>query len=542
MILHLRIQDFAIIENLEVDFHDGLNIITGETGAGKSIIIEAVSLALGARADSSYVRTGKDKAVIQLIADHENEEVIITREISAEGRNICRINGQIVTLGEVQALCHEIADIHGQYDHQSLLNPDYHIQLVDTFGKEEIRPAKAAVSDCYSAYASVSSELSSLLKNFRDMQRQKDFMAFELNELSSAGLRPGEDEELEEKISLLQNSEKIFSALENAYALLYGGEMNAASALDRSVHLLNTVSSYSREVKDAEDILTELSYSMEDAVEIIRDVKEKAQFDPGELDIAMERLDLIDGLKRKHGMTIEEMLEYMERLTKDLAVVENIDDEKLRLEKEKQALEMELKEKSGVLSSLRKEAAQKLQKQILSELKELNFKDAELLIDFRDSENYTSDGTDIVEFMMTTNKGEALKPLAKIASGGEMSRIMLAFKKIVGDYDQIPTMIFDEIDTGISGITASIVGKKLSKIAQNHQIICITHLPQIAAAGMHHFLIQKNVSEDKTYTDVIPLDEQGKIQEIARLLGGANITETTLRSAEELIQSSKEIE
>lgn len=539
MILHISIKDFAIIEDLDLDLYDGLNIITGETGAGKSIIIEAVSLALGARADSSYVRTGKDKAVIQLMADLDGRETVITREISSNGRNICRLNGQIVTLGEIQNICHEIADIHGQYDHQSLLNPEYHIKLVDTFGKKSIEPAKQEVSECFTEYSRVSSELSSLLKNFRDMQRQKDFMAFELNELSAASLTPGEDEELEDKISLLQNSEKIYSALENAYALLYGSENNVSSSLDRSSALLSSVSSYSKDVKEAEDSLNEISYSLEDIIERIRDIREKAQFDPHELDESLERLDTIESLKRKYGMTIEELIQYMDRLEKDLSTVENIDDEKARLEKEKASLEIILKEKNRTLTELRKKAALDLQKQILTELQDLNFKDADLLIDFKESDTYSPEGIDIVEFMITTNRGEALKPLAKIASGGEMSRIMLAFKKIVGDYDKIPTMIFDEIDTGISGITASIVGRKLKNISDSHQIICITHLPQIAAAGKYNYLIQKNVLDEKTYTDVIPLDEDGKVREIARLLGGENITDTTLKSAKELIDSIK---
>lgn len=539
MISHISIKDFAIIEDVQIDFHEGLNLITGETGAGKSIIIEAVSLALGARADTAFVRSGKDKAVVQLAADLDDEEYVITREVSSSGRNLCKINGEIVTLGQVSALCSRIADIHGQYDHQSLLDTEHHIDLVDLYLKDTISPLKAQVAESYAAFRKAASELSSLLSGFAEKQRKKDFMAFELAEIDDADLKPGEDTELENRISLLQNSEKIYTALESAYDISYNSEQSASYALSKVLVLIQDISQYSPELKSLDDRISDIYYSLEDVCSDIRSIRDKSEFSPEELDIAISRLDEINRLKMKYGNSIEEIIAYRDNLEKSISEVDNIDELKEKLTAEKKQAEAELQKLSAQLSEARKKAALSLQEKILYELKDLNFKDADMVIDFRQADQYSATGTDIVEFMITTNRGEALKPLAKVASGGEMSRIMLAFKKIVGDYDHIPTMIFDEIDTGISGITASIVGKKMCQIAQSHQIICITHLPQIAACRGHNFKIVKETRDDATFTNVIPLNSEEKAEEIARLLGGINITETTIQSAKELIKASE---
>ncbi len=539
MISHISIKDFAIIEDVQIDFHEGLNLITGETGAGKSIIIEAVSLALGARADTAFVRSGKDKAVVQLAADLDDEEYVITREVSSSGRNLCKINGEIVTLGQVSALCSRIADIHGQYDHQSLLDTEHHIDLVDLYSKDTISPLKAQVAGSYAAFRKAASELSSLLSGFAEKQRKKDFMAFELAEIDDADLKPGEDTELENRISLLQNSEKIYTALESAYDISYNSEQSASYALSKVLALIQDISQYSPELKSLDDRISDIYYSLEDVCSDIRSIRDKSEFSPEELDIAISRLDEINRFKMKYGNSIEEIIAYRDNLEKSISEVDNIDELKEKLTAEKKQAEAELQKLSAQLSEARKKAALSLQEKILYELKDLNFKDADMVIDFRQADQYSATGTDIVEFMITTNRGEALKPLAKVASGGEMSRIMLAFKKIVGDYDHIPTMIFDEIDTGISGITASIVGKKMCQIAQSHQIICITHLPQIAACRGHNFKIVKETRDDATFTNVIPLNSEEKAEEIARLLGGINITETTIQSAKELIKASE---
>jgi len=539
MITHISIRDFAIIENVEIDFHEGLNIITGETGAGKSIVIEAVSLALGSRADTAFVRSGKEKAIVQLVGTIMGTEYVITREISATGRNLCKVNGEIVTLAHLNLICKKIADIHGQYDHQSLLNPDYHIRLVDMYKKEDINPAKQKVSTILRHYREISGQLRRLLSDASENQRKRDFMDFELDEIRKAQLVPGEDSELEERISLLQNSEKIYENLAGSYEIINGEEFSSLAALKKSMDMLSDISNYSGNIAELHQQLSDAYYQIEEISSEIRNMRDRTVFSPDELNQAISRMDLLDSLKNKYKLSIEGLIEYADELEEKLSFVENIDEMKKDLTELQQKCESDLKDACKELTELRKTAAAELEEKILAELAELNFKDAQLSIDFTDAPDYTDNGTDIVEFMISTNRGEQLKPLSKIASGGEMSRIMLAFKKIVGDYDEIPTLIFDEIDAGISGITASIVGKKLSQIADSHQVICITHLPQIAACGSHNYKISKESDESSTYTTVLHLREDEKVQEIARLLGGMNITETTLQSARELIESSK---
>ena len=539
MISHISIKDFAIIENVEIDFHEGLNIITGETGAGKSIVIEAISLALGSRADTSFVRSGREKAVVQLAGIHKGEEYVITREVSAAGKNLCKINGELVTLGHLNLLCKKLADIHGQYDHQSLLNPDYHIRLVDLYKKDAIFPAKQKVAGIFAQYREISSRLKQLVADAAENQRKRDFMAFELDEIKKAALTPGEDEALEEELSLLQNSETIYENLAGAYQITSGEEFSALTGMKKALDRIGNINEYSKELSEIHQQMSDAYYIFEELCSQIREIRDRVTFSPEDLDRCISRLETLNSLKRKHNASLEEIIAYGRELEEKLDQVENIDTMKAELTALQKKCEADLKAASLELSALRRKAAEELETKILAELAELNFKDAQLSIAFRENKEYTESGIDLVEFMISTNKGEKLKPLSKIASGGEMSRIMLAFKKIVGDYDEIPTMIFDEIDAGISGITASIVGKKLDQIAENHQIICITHLPQIAAFGGHNYKISKESDDSNTYTTVIQLREDEKIQEIARLLGGINITETTLQSAKELIEASK---
>ena len=538
MIRYLSIKNFATIENTEIEFNDGLNIITGETGAGKSIVIEAVSLALGSRADTTFIRSGADKAVIQMIAEHKGSEYVITRQISSSGKNICRINDEVVTLGHLSMVCKKLADIHGQYDHQSLLNPEYHIKLLDLYHKDKILPAKETVKKLYENYSMLKMQLRNITLKSEKNKREQDFMQFELDELKDASLRPGEDEELEEKISLLQNSEKIYENLAGAYQMSSEDEYSFISALKKISDMVTETAPYSSELEELSERLNELYYDFEDICSSIRDSRDNAVFSPEELDAYISRIETINRLKNKHGKSIVQLLSYQEELEKTLSELENSDEIQEELKKQLSKCENALTASCKKLSAARKQAAEELEKEITQELKQLNFNDAEFSISFTEADTFSPEGTDIAEFMISTNRGEPLKPLSRIASGGEMSRIMLAFKKIVGDYDEIPTMIFDEIDSGISGITASIVGKKLREISENHQIICITHLPQIAAFGEHNYKIQKSSDDKMTYTTVSALSENEKTNEIARLLGGANITDTTLKSAKELFDAS----
>lgn len=539
MINHISIKNFAIIENTEVDFSEGLNIITGETGAGKSIVIEAISLALGSRADSSYVRTGTNKAIIQLAATLDGEDVIITREISATGKNLCKLNGEIVTLAQINQVASKLADIHGQYDNQSLLDPEYHIVLLDAYKNDVTEPLKAKVSELFEEFSSCKHKLQKLLSMEKENARKLDFYKFEAAEIDKACLVPGEDLELQEKIAMLQNSEKIYDNISRAYSTMYEDSPSIMDGLNFAVKSMEEISQYSSDLAALCEEFNDTYYRLEEICRNLRSQKDSVIFSPSELDEAILRLTLIDGLKKKYGDTIEEILQYQDNITAQLTAIENFDEEKLDLMKKLKSLKADLLQASDELTQQRKANALELEQSIEKELHDLNFKDSVVKIDIQPLAEPCENGMDKVEILITTNKGEPLKPLYKVASGGEMSRIMLAFKNIISSYDKIPTLIFDEIDNGISGITASIVGKKLKEIAAARQILCITHLPQIAACGEHNYRIYKESDENKTFTTVEALDEKSTVDEIARLLGGAVITDVTLESARELIKSSK---
>ena len=539
MIKHLFINNFAIIENTDIEFQDGLNIITGETGAGKSIVIEAISLALGARADSSFVRTGKSKAVIQLAADLDDEEIVLTREISANGKNLCRENGRLVTLGELAETAGRIADIHGQYDNQKLLDPANHLHMVDRYAASQIEPIRKAFQSAYQEYKDARLTLDGILKSEQENLRKKDFYQFELAEIENAQLSPGEDEELTERISLLQNSEKIFAGIGEAYGLLDDNDQNVLSALGSARQALDGIRSYSKVLSEAADTLDDTYYRLQDVTGQLAAIREQSTFDPGELDHAIERLDLVEKEKKKYGPTIEEVLAREAELSEALDQIENIDAVKEKAQLTVQKKLADLKAQAALLTESRKLSADRLAAAIEAELHDLNFNHAVLTIQISPAPAIGPDGADQAEILLSTNPGEPVKPLIKVASGGEISRIMLAIRKITGTDDGVPTMIFDEIDAGISGITASVVGRKLKQIAEDRQIICITHLPQIAAAGDANYRIYKESDSEQTYTHVEPLSTDETVREIARLLGGDMITETTLASAEELLTKNR---
>lgn len=554
MISHIGIWNFALIDHVSVDFNRGLNIITGETGAGKSIIIEAISLALGSRADTTYIRTGKEKATVQIIFDEINsyavdfleengivldEDLIITREITSAGKSICRINGQIVSVSVLNKLCKYLADIHGQYDHQSLLNPDNHIDFIDLYGSEKIYPFKDSVSSIYKDYNNKKVQLSKLLQYENENLRNKDFMEFQLDEIVKSQLLIGEDASLNEEIHILQNGEKIFNNLEESYSLLYESSPSALTELKQIIDLLNGVSHYSSEIEINKDIILDCFYKLQEVSTDIRRFKDGISFDREILDSHILRLDNIENLKRKYGGSIEAVLEYKDTLESKLSIISDSSMNKEILEREIIILENRLIEESKSLSKLRKSISIELEEKINYQLKELNFKNSNIRVNFNEK-NPDENGIDNIEFLISTNIGEPEKPLVKIASGGEISRIMLAIKSIISNLDSVPTLIFDEIDSGISGITASIVGKKLLQISNNQQVICITHLPQIAAYGSQNYMIEKHSENNSTSTNIVPLDKESKILEIARLTGGITLTEASIANARELVELSLE--
>ena len=539
MISHISIRDFAVIENTEIDFYKGLNIITGETGAGKSVVATAISLALGSRADTTFVRTGSDRAVVQMVAEVDNRDVVITRELSTSGKNICKIDEKIVSLGELQALCGRIADVHGQYDNQSLLQTENHLKLVDTYEKEAIIPTRIKVEDSYSDYMDAAKKLSDLEALAVDNDKKREFMEYEINEIKAANLNPGEDLRLQDDLVILQNKEQIHGTLEKTYIEAKSGEDAALDRIGHVIHTLRGIGTLSKEASSIEDEFSEIYYRFEDVCSRLGEIRDKCVYSQIEIDEINNRLYFINDLKRKYAQTIDGILEHCENREKELYELKNIDAEVESAAIEKTRLKEILIAETERLTSLRKASAATLESKIREELENLNFHDVELAINFEQLSSFTPGGMDKVEFLISPNVGESLKPLSKIASGGEMSRIMLALKKIIGEYDGIPTMIFDEIDSGISGETASIVGKALSALASQRQIIAITHLPQIAACGDHNFRIEKSSDDTNTYTTVVHLNDEEKVAEIARLLSGISISDITIQSAKEMITMAK---
>ena len=550
MISHIEIKDFAIIKDLSLDLYPGLNIITGETGSGKSVIIEAVSMALGARADTDYVRTGSEKAVVTVVADAGGKDisgvleeigapddvpVVIRREIYAAGRSLCRVNGSVVPLSALSRLCGYIADIHGQYDNQTLLDPDRHLGILDMYGGEELIRVRNMVSDAYRRFAADSTELAELNKKAAERERQKDLYAYELSEIENADISENEDEELARRIDLMKNSGKIYGALSEAHQMLFDGDQAAVSVLGHCMSELSAVSSYSEELSQLYERISGAYYDLDDASSQIRTLRDSADFSPEELGSAEDRLDALNTLKRKYGGTLDAVLAYAEKARQELSLIESSGDRRAKLERAITLTKEEYDAAASRLSRLRKDTAEVLKKRIDKELLDLNFEAADFEISIRPG-RMSEDGTDNVEFLISANRGEEPKPLAKVASGGELSRIMLALKRITGDIGGVPSMIFDEIDSGISGKTAGVVGDKLRSLSEDHQIICITHLPQIAAKGDRNYRIEKHADLISTQTTVVPLSEEDRVEEIARLLSADEITDAARMAAKELLK------
>ncbi len=563
MLSHIYIKNFAIIREIDIDLDAGFNIITGETGTGKSIVIQAISAALGGRSSSSLVAKGCDKALVQLIftlepaekqkiaqiapdsgffdssEDDTDSDMIISRDIHASGKSVARINGRIVNLSVLSAVTSVLIDIHGQYDNQMLLNSEHHLKILDNFAGPAIRPVLQELSAVYAECVTARRSLAKLLRDHGEYLRRQDFLHYELDEINAAALTPGEDEELTQRLSLLQNSEKIYANLNETYELLY------SNSLDRCVSLLSEISEYDTSCAAFLETIQNCMYTLEDVCAEIRRTRDSISFSPEEMNDVQERIDTLEKLKRKYGGSVEKVIEYRERITEDLNTFENIDEKERELRQLLQSCRVKLDELSSRLTEIRTDAAERLSREMTAQLTQLNFKNASFSVKIQQAADsngkklYSAEGCDIVEFLFNANKGAELKPLASIASGGEISRISLAFKSLPDISDTCRTMIFDEIDTGISGITASIVGKKMSQLGKEHQILCITHLPQIAAAGDHQYLITKDEDDNSNYTTIRRLTEEERIEEIARLLGGTNITPTTLASARELLASSK---
>ena len=548
MLSLLHIENIAVIECADISFDRGFNVLTGETGAGKSIVIDAISAILGQRAYRDMIRTGTNKASVRAVFTdvpklswfEENgveydPETIIQREIYLDGKNVCRVNGSLITVSILSKLGIQLINIHGQHDSASLFDEDNHLQFLDDFARNEA--LRTAYAENYSAVSKLRREIDRMSMDEGEKLRRMETLKYQIEEIEKAGLEAGEDEELEARRKLLQNAEKIANGLNDAVENLYGGDDTdgAASMLATAERALARVSKFSSQISELHEKVADLMYQVQDAAELARDVQYELSYSADELDQIESRLDVIHKLRRKYGTTCAEILEYMEKAKKELDEIEFADDHIERLKKKLVLTEKIAWDAALALRKNRKETAEVLSARILTELAQLDMPKVQFACRFTELE-LTGNGADAVAFYMSANVGEALKPMSKVASGGELARIMLAMKNVLAEQDKVNTLIFDEVDTGVSGRAAQKVAEKLKSVARSKQVLCVTHLPQLAAMGDTHLLIAKGERDGRTYTTVTPLDIEGRKRELARIIGGANITEITLKSAEEMLR------
>ncbi len=544
----LHIENIAVIESADISFGTGFNVLTGETGAGKSIVIDAISAILGERAYRDMIRTGEEKASVRAVfsqvapLDWFNEngvpydrETVIQRDIFLDGKNVCRVNGTLVSVTMLRKLGIQLMNIHGQHDSASLFDEENHLIFLDDFSSNQA--LREAYQEKYQAVAALRREIQRMTMDEGEKLRRMETLQYQIAEIEKAELEPGEDEALEERRKLLQNAERLSKGMDEAVEALYGGEESdgAAGLLTQAEHALGRLSRFSDSFTSLHERVTDLMYQVRDAAEEAKDMRDDLSYSADELEQIESRLDVIYRLRKKYGTTCQEILDYLEKARKELADIEFADDRLEKLKQKQQKAEKEAWAAAQVLRQNRRENAEIMSARILQELKELDMPRVQFSCQFRELE-LQPNGADAVAFYLSANAGEALKPLSKVASGGELARIMLSMKNVLAEKDQIATLIFDEVDTGVSGRAAQKVAEKLRKLAQHKQVLCVTHLPQMAALADTHMLISKCERDGRTYTSVTPLDTEGRKRELARIIGGTHITETTLKSAEEMLR------
>ena len=558
MLVELTIKNIALIESLRIEFAQGFNVLTGETGAGKSIVVDSISLALGGRADRDMIRTGAEKGMVQALfdisdnpraleyarsldVDVEDGLIAIRRELSLSGRNICRISDVVVSLSSLRQLTSMLMDIHGQHEHQALMNPARHMDFLDAFGGESHAKAREEVAGLYAARGRIAAQLKRLMSDVSEKDRLMDVLEFQAQEIGAAKLKPGEEQKLEKKLSVLENAEKIRQGVETAYTLVYQGDGRATSAQEallRSAEAMDHIGALDERYGALAGRLRELYYGAQDVGYELQALLEDLDFEPELLDKVAGRLDLIRRLERKYGATVEEVIEFGAKAADRLAELKRGDESIGGLKKQYKEADAKLREACAVLTRLRADSARRLAARICEQLKDLGMGKTRFEVRVEPEQKPAADGMDRVEFMISPNPGEPLRPLASIASGGEISRVMLALKAISVDSEGVDAMIFDEIDTGVSGRMAQVVGEKMCLIAASKQVLSITHLPQIAALGDAHFLVEKVAGENRTDTYVRRLDEQGRIRELSRLVGGASDSESSLSHARHMLEDA----
>ena len=548
MLSLLHIENIAVIESADISFDRGFNVLTGETGAGKSIVIDAISAILGERAYRDMIRTGAAKASVRAVFTDVPEypwfsengvdydpETVIQREIYLDGKNICRVNGSLVSVSILRKLGIQLINIHGQHDSASLFDEENHLAFLDAFADNQ--SLRESYSQAYQKVTELRREIDSLTMDESEKLRRMETLKYQIGEIEKAQLEPGEDEALEQRRKLLQNAEKLSSGLEEATQCLYGGEDTdgAAGLLAQAEHALARLGRFSDSFQSIHDRVADLMYQVQDAAEEVRDTRDSLNYSADELEQIESRLDVIHKLRRKYGVTCEEILAYLEKAKRELDEIEFADDHLERLKGKLKKAEKTAWDQALALRKNRQEKAELLSQRILTELSQLDMPRVQFSCRFQELE-LTPNGADGVAFYMSANAGEALKPMSKVASGGELARIMLAMKNVLAEKDQVNTLIFDEVDTGVSGRAAQKVAEKLRSVASHKQVLCVTHLPQLAALADTHLLIAKSERDGRTYTSVTPLDLEGRKRELARIIGGANITQTTLKSAEEMLR------
>ena len=547
MLSLLHIENIAVIEQSDISFDAGFNVLTGETGAGKSIVIDAISAILGERAYRDMIRTGANKASVRAVftdvpalswfaengVDYDPETVIL-REIYLDGKNICRVNGALVTVSILRKLGIQLINIHGQHDSAALFDEDNHLQYLDDFADNGA--LRAEYLEKYESVIMLRREIDRMQMDESEKLRKMEMLRYQIEEISKAQLQSGEDDVLQERRKLLQNAEKLSDGLDTAVECLYGGDETdgAASLLAQAERELSHLLRYTDSFQNLHERIADLMYQVQDVSEELRDTRNTLSYSADELDEIESRLDVIHRLRRKYGATCDDILAYLEQAKTDLDEIEFADAHLERLQKKLQEAEKIASDVGAVLHKNRAEAAQALSQRILTELAQLDMPRVQFSCEFTEIP-LSANGIDSVAFYMSANAGEALKPMSKVASGGELARIMLAMKNVLAERDRVQTLIFDEVDTGVSGRAAQKVAQKLKTVAQHKQVLCVTHLPQLAALASTHLLISKSETNGRTYTKVESLDIEGRKYELARIIGGANITATTLKSAEEML-------
>lgn len=545
----LHIENIAVIEQADISFQPGFNVLTGETGAGKSIVIDAISAILGQRAYRDTIRTGSDAAKISAVFRGvpeyawfgENgipysDELLIQRELWADGKNICRVNGAPVTVTMLRGLGRQLIQIHGQHDSAQLFDEENHLKILDAFaGHDDLL---TAYRETYLDMDGLRRKIRSLTMDEAEKARRIETLEFQIQEIQRAELQPDEDETLEAQRNVLRSGEKLMRSMTTAAEALYGGEDSdgAASLIAQAAASLAQVADVSEELENLRQLVESLSYSVQDAAEQVRDLRDGFDFSPERLERIESRLDEIHRLRRKYGNTCREILSYQEKCQKELETITSAEDTIAQLRRVLTEKKLATRKLADQLSDSRKQAAENFGQRLIRELRQLDMPRVQFQCQLTPLPHLNETGGDTCRFLMSANIGEELRQMNRVASGGELARIMLAMKNVMSEKDQVPTMIFDEVDTGVSGRAAQKVAEKLHAVSIGKQVLCVTHLPQIAAMADTHFLISKTEQQGRTYTHVTPLDLTGRRAELARLIGGARITENTLKSAEEMLR------